>query len=100
MKARWRFLIASISLLTLWLLVDLAYVLAGQPEASTDVYDYAFFPLGYLAFLWASWPLFPSMDRNVRSGLRALTALFAFAVWLLPAVIVAVQFHVAIGGSL
>ena len=73
-----------------------AYVLAGQPEASIDVYmTHAFFlphdvggPLGRYFRRWILCEADP-----------ASTALFAFAVWL-PAVIVAVQFHVAIGGSL
>ena len=100
MKPTWRFVVASIALFALWAAADAAYVFAGQPKGGTDPFDYLFFPVAYLAFLWAAWPLFPNQTRHARAGLRTLSALVAFALWFLPAMLALVQFHVAIGGVL
>src|SRR5690606_8600915 len=100
MKPIWRFAIASVASLAVWMAVDAAYVAAGQPKGGTDLFDYAFLPCAYLFFLWASWPLFPSYVRYLRGAARGLCALLALIVWVLPAAIAVLQFHVAIGGVL
>ena len=100
MKPAWRFVVASTAMLGIWAAADAAYVLAGQPKSGTEPFDYVFFPVGYLVFLWAAWPLFPSRGMHTRQFLRMLCAFAAFAVWFLPAMLLLVQFHVAIGGAL
>jgi len=100
MKTGWRLALASIALLTIWLLVDFLYVRAGQPPGATDTFDYIFFAVAYLAFLWACWPLFSSHGRFARGSLRVFSAALLFLVWFLPSMFLVLQFHVAIGGDL
>ena len=100
MKIGWRLALASIALLAIWLLLDFSYVRAGQPPGATDTFDYIFFASGYMAFLWACWPLFESHSRFARGSLRMFSAALLFLLWLIPFMIFVLQFHVAIGGTL
>ena|SRR5690606_10804467 len=100
MKPIWRFAAASVASLAAWMAIDAAYVAAGQPKGGTTLFDYAFLPCAYVGFLWASWPLFSSYTTYTRGAARGLCALLALIIWLLPAAIAVLQFHVAIGGVL
>ena len=101
MGPTWRFIWAAVLLMGIWMLTDFIYVRESQSSGTdSQASAYLFFALAYAAFLWAGWPLHSTHGRYARGMLRAVTAAAALFAWLLPATVVLVQFHVAIGGHL
>ncbi|XZG69379.1 hypothetical protein ACTSKR_12030 [Chitinibacteraceae bacterium HSL-7] len=95
-----RFIVVTISLLVLWLLIDVAYVQLEYPSTLRRAIDVGLYPAAFLSFFWAGWPLFADRAPLAKHLYRALTALAACAVWLILASIVVLQAHVAMGGRL
>ncbi|KAF1710661.1 hypothetical protein CSC70_08405 [Pseudoxanthomonas kalamensis DSM 18571] len=98
MKYLLRLLTIEFLALVAWLTITFYYVKAGQPDDYLPALASLFFPLIFVAFLWAAWTLFPRATIRWQILGRVLVSLLAMGVWLAISLLVVSNFQLSLGG--
>lgn len=99
-KSIWlRNLGVAVGFLVLWLVVDLIDVkIARIPDVAYSLQIILI--VVFSSFFWANQPLFPHFALTVRVLLNILISAVITFVWFWISVLIGIQFHLAIGGTL